>query len=124
MTGESIGSYYFWQSNFTVTPLQRIILTPHSGILRHGTYFENVNKVLRSSHRRFSVKKGVLKNLTKFTGKHLRQCLFFKKVAGLGHRCFPVNFVKFLRTAFLQNTSGRLLLTINIFEILLLRIAI
>ena len=25
-------------------------------------------------------------------------------------RCFPVNFVKFLRTHFLQNTSGRLLL--------------
>ena len=26
------------------------------------------------------------------------------------HRCFPVNFAKFLRTSFLQNTSGRLLL--------------
>ena len=24
------------------------------------------------------------------------------------HRCFPVNFVKFLRTPFLQNTSGRM----------------
>ena len=42
--------------------------------------------------------------------------LFFSKVAGLRaatllrkrlwHRCFPVNFVKFLRTPFLQNTSG------------------
>ena len=28
----------------------------------------------------------------------------------LWHRCFPVNFTKFLRTSFLQNTSGRLLL--------------
>ena len=28
-------------------------------------------------------KKGVLKNLAKFTGKHLRQSLFFNKVAGL-----------------------------------------
>ena len=28
----------------------------------------------------------------------------------LWHRCFPVNFVRFLRTPFLQNTSGRLLL--------------
>ena len=27
------------------------------------------------------------------------------------HRCFPVNFAKFLRTHFLQNTSGWLLLT-------------
>ena len=29
-------------------------------------------------------KKVVLKNFTKFTGKHLRQGLFFDKVAGLG----------------------------------------
>ena len=28
----------------------------------------------------------------------------------LWHKCFPVNFVKLLRTPFLQNTSGRLLL--------------
>ena len=28
----------------------------------------------------------------------------------LKHRCFPVNFAKFLRTPFLQNMSGRLLL--------------
>ena len=28
----------------------------------------------------------------------------------LWHKCFPVNFAKFLRTPFLQNTSGRLLL--------------
>ena len=69
-------------------------------------------------------KKGVLKNFTKFTGKHLCQSLFFNEVAGLRptsspercagdevgpeacnfikkrlwHRCFPVNFVKYLRT--------------------------
>ena len=74
----------------------------------------------RSSHQRCSIKKGVLRNFTKFTGKHLCQSLFFNKVAGLRlatllkkrlwHRCFPVNFVKFLRTPVLQNTSGRLLL--------------
>ena len=74
----------------------------------------------RSSHQRCSIKKGVLRNFTNFTGKHLCQSLFFNKVAGLRpatllkkrlwHRCFPVNFVKFLRTPFLQNTSGRLLL--------------
>ena len=28
----------------------------------------------------------------------------------LWHRCFPVNFAKFLRTLFSQNTSGQLLL--------------
>ena len=32
----------------------------------------------------------------------------------LWHRCFPVNFAKFLRISFLQNTSGRLLLDIVI----------
>ena len=75
----------------------------------------------RSSYRRCSVKKVLLKNFTKFTGKHLYQSLFFNKVAGLRpatllkkrlwHRCFPVNFVKFLRTSFLHNTSGRLFLS-------------
>ena len=37
----------------------------------------------KSSHQRCSLKKSVLKNVTKFTGKHLRQSLFFNKVAGL-----------------------------------------
>ena len=32
---------------------------------------------------RCSVKKSVLKNFAKFTGKHLHQSLFFNKVAGL-----------------------------------------
>ena len=52
-----------------------------------------------SSHRRCSIEKGVLKNLTKFSRKHLCQNLFFNKVAGLKH-CdrFPVNF---LRTPFI-----------------------
>ena len=37
----------------------------------------------RSSHRRSSVRKGVLRNFAKLTGKHLCQSLFFNKVAGL-----------------------------------------
>ena len=50
--------------------------------------------------------KGVLKNLAKFTGKHPCQSLFFNQVAGpwpakrLWHRCFLVNFSKFLRIFF------------------------
>ena len=58
----------------------------------------------RSSRSEVFCKKGVLRNLTKFTGKHLCQSLLFNKVAGLRHRCFAVNFLKFLRTAFLQRT--------------------
>ena len=56
----------------------------------------------QSSHQRCSVKKGVFRNFTKFTGKHLCLSLFFNKVAGhrlvhsenylsrLQNRCFPV----------------------------------
>ena len=35
---------------------------------------------------------------------------FLIKLIRIWHGCFPVNFAKFLRTPFLQNTSGRLLL--------------
>ena len=38
---------------------------------------------IRSSHQRCFVKKGALKNFTKFTGKYLCQILFLNKVAGL-----------------------------------------
>ena len=37
----------------------------------------------RTGHRKYSVRKGVLRNFAKFTGKHLVQSLFFNKVAGL-----------------------------------------
>ena len=60
----------------------------------------------RSSHQRCSVKKGVLKNFEKFTEKHLCQSLFLIQL----HRCFPVNYAKFIRTPFLQTTSKLLLL--------------
>ena len=38
----------------------------------------------RSSHWRRSIERGVLKNFSKFTGKHLCQGLFFNNVADLG----------------------------------------
>ena len=65
-------------------------------------------------------KKGVLRKFAKFTGKYLCQNLFYNKVAGLRpttlskkrpwHRCFPVKFVKFLRTPFLTEHPRWLLL--------------
>ena len=66
--------------------------------------------------QRCSVKKGVLRNFAKFTGKHLCQSLFFNKVAGqkrgssTGVSC---EFCKISKNTFLQNTSGRLLLAIK-----------
>ena len=66
-----------------------------------------------SSHRSCSVKKCVLRNCAKFTGKHLCQSLIFNKelttLFKKRYRCFHVNFAKFLRTHFLRNTSGPLL---------------
>ena len=65
-------------------------------------------------------KKGVFKNFTKFTGKHLCLSLFFNKNTiktllknRLWHRCFPVSFAKFLRTPFLIEHPRWLLLTIE-----------
>ena len=68
---------------------------------------------IRNSHRRCSVRKGVLRNLAKFTGKHLCQSLFFNKYKnvlkrGLWQGCFRVNFAILLRTSILQNTFGQL----------------
>ena len=41
-----------------------------------------IQMAIRSSHQRCTVRKGVLRNFAKFTGKHLYQVLFFNKVAG------------------------------------------
>ena len=65
-------------------------------------------------------KKAILRNFAKFIGKHPCQSLFFNKVTGLRpatlwrkrlwHRCFPMNFAKFLRTPFFKEHLWRLLL--------------
>ena len=62
----------------------------------------------RSSHQRCSMSKVVLRNFTGFTGNTRARVSFLIK--RFCDRCFPVDFVKFLRTPFLQNSSGRLLL--------------
>ena len=81
----------------------------------------------RSSCPKVFCKKGVLRNFVKFAGKHLCQSLFLNKVAALRpatlfqkrlwHRCFPVNFTKFLRTSFLKEHLWWLLLVFQNFEI-------
>ena len=60
--------------------------------------------LVRSRHRRCSVKKGVLSNSENSQENTYARDSFFNKVAGLRP-------VKFLRAAFLQNTSERLLLS-------------
>ena len=63
---------------------------------------------LEAVAQRCSLRKGVLRNFSKFAEKNLCQRLIFNKVADLSpatllkkrpwHRCFPVNFAEFLRT--------------------------
>ena len=85
----------------------------HSFILAKLVFqvMKELYKILfRSSYQRCSMKKRVLRNFAKFTGKRLCQSLFFNKVAGLQacnfikkrlrHKCFSVNFAQFLRTPF------------------------
>ena len=42
-----------------------------------------INFFIQKQYQSCSIKKGVLRNFPKFTGKHLCQSLFFNKVAGL-----------------------------------------
>ena len=64
-----------------------------------GGLHKNIQLMLdRSSRAEVFCKKSVLKNIAKFTGKHLCQSLFFKKVVADWD---SVNFAKFLRAPFL-----------------------
>ena len=65
--------------------------------------FMNTSRV-RSSHQRCSVRKDVIRNFAKFTGKH--RCFTRKHSKA---QVFSGQFAKFLRTPFLQNTSWWLL---------------
>ena len=74
---------------------------------------------IRSSDRRCSMRKDVLKIFAKFTRKHFCQSLLLIKMQALkrdfGTGCFPVNFAKFIRKSFLTeqlwaNDIGALIL--------------
>ena len=88
----------------------------------------------RSTHRRCSVRKSVLRNFAKFTGKHLCQILFLNKVATGKHLCqsplfntvpwaynfiktetltqlFSFEFYKISKSTFFTEPSGWLLLS-------------
>ena len=102
---------FFWSHPIFIS-LFLIISVFISGPVQFLFIYQLQNPIqLRSSHPEVFCKKGVLKNFAKFTGKHLCKRLFFNKVAGslkksLWHKCFHVNFAKFLRTHFLQNSFG------------------
>ena len=64
------------------------------------------------------MKKGILRNFAKFTGKHLCQSLFFNKVAGTCNfikketlaQVFSCEFCEISKNTFFTDTSGRLIL--------------
>ena len=67
--------------------------------------------LFKNSHLQMFFKIGDLKKFSIFRGKtHVLESLF-NKVAGL--RCFPVNIVKFSRTAFIIEYLSWLLLSIE-----------
>ena len=101
--------------------LKHVISQNHSAIAKFkilkrlkGKKIRNYLPSVNLQKQRCSVEKGVHRNFTKFTGKHLSQSLRPATLSKkrLWHRCFTVNFAKFLRTPFLQNTSERLLLNL------------
>ena len=74
----------------------------------------DVFTVLRSSRPEVFCKKDVLRNFTKFTGKHLCQSLFFNEVAGLRPlaQVFSCEFFEISKNTFLHRqppvaASGR-----------------
>ena len=76
-------------------------------------FFTGVVAVLQQSY-----KTSILKKFAIFAGKYLCWSLFLINFVKrrLQHRCFPVNIAKFLRTAFLQNTSGGCFYSLRLFS--------
>ena len=56
----------------------------------------------RSSPRRYFLRKGVLSNFAKFTGKHLRPAALLKKK--LLHQVFSCEFCEIVKNIFFQKT--------------------
>ena len=81
------------------TPLLRRFRSSHRGCSVKGVFLE----ISQKSQENTCVRVSFLINCMP------QACNFIKKEALV--QCFPVNFAKFLRTPFLQNTSRRLLLT-------------
>ena len=114
--------------------MKKYVLSQKKGLQKKGGFTDFPSKLFfkknwsqkhifthcRSSRQEVFFKKGVLRNLEKFTGKPLWQSLFFNKVAGLIEKealaKAPVNFAKFLRTPFLIEHL-RWLLTLKVLKI-------
>ena len=98
--------------------LSDMICYKNSSFSKHQQIYKNEFENLepskyRSCHQRCSITKVFFEISQKFTGKHLCQSLLFNQVVIKKEtlaQAFSVNFAKFLRIPFSQNTAGRLLL--------------
>ena len=112
-TFQEQGIFKKWRSLMTICCLKKIYIIMTMTATWQWTW--RCRWKYKNIRREMFCKKGVLGKFAKFTGRRLCQSLFFNKVTDLmpatlkkrsWHRCFPLNFVKFLRIPFLQNTSG------------------
>ena len=75
--------------------------------------------IFRSSHHSCSMKKSVLRNFTKFTGKHWCQSLFFNKCSPYACNCIKKETLAQVFSCefheISENTSGRLLLHFKLY---------
>ena len=80
---------------FLETGLKEKLPFPRSSFinLQLSSFSNDLGFIYRSSHQRCSMKKGVLRNFTKFTGKHL--CQSFIKVGNIS-KISAKNFTNFL----------------------------
>ena len=89
---QNISGGFFWKLHI----YSYLLILAQPAFICSNSTMKTAENLVRSSNRRSS----------------LRAATLLKK--RLWHRCFPVNFAKFLRTPFLQNTSERLLLSSKI----------
>ena len=76
-------------------------------------FFRSLALWYRSSHRRCSVRKSVLRNFVKYSGKHLCQNPFFSKFFSKKQtlaQVFSCKFCRISKNTFLHNTAGQQLL--------------
>ena len=84
----------------TVYCLQRELT--HTALNFLCNYIHNIQK------QRRSMKKSVLKNFVKSTGKHLCWSLIFNKTAGLRSQVSSCELWEIFKSTVLQNSSGRM----------------
>ena len=97
--------YYWWKKLFKFFIAQKKVFHTSSFQLcstanSKFSFYNSLCEINRSCRPEVFSKKGVLRDLAKVAGNTCVRVSFLIKVAGLRHRCFSVNFVKFLRTLF------------------------